>query len=142
MPRTNIGSKWSSGNLLFVNSAGIDVLTLDDARPYELDEIPTYTYLASISAPANAYAAAPHSGTVIAIAGTTLSAVTSGFTVVAYASAVSAGTLVFVTGATTGVVYSTGVSQAVDEWGPIRFNAEDSDATGTCSVQFMAMVRR
>ena len=143
MPRTKIGSKWDSGNLVFTNSAGTTLLTLDDARDYEYDEIPTYTYLASIAGTlGNAYAAAIHSGSVVEIGGVTLSAVTSGFTMTVYASAVSAGTLSFATGATTGTAYVTAVAGAIDQAGLIRFYAVDSDATGTCSVQCHAVIRR
>ena len=145
MPVTNVKSKWSSGNLVFYETgSGIELLKINNARQYELNEIAVTSVFASAEAFSGQWMVAPHSGVIskVAVVNTNNSTGATVFTV--YASAVSAGQLAYATGDASGTVVTlepTVAVGAIDADGPIKVLASGNQ-TGTFPVTVMVVVRR
>ena len=144
MPVTKVKSVWSSGNLIFKNASGVELMSVDAARPYENNEIAVTTAFASAEAASAMWMTAPHSGVVSKVTAINSVAATGAVTFTVFASAVSAGQLAFATGESSGTVATLEPAAAVgaiDEDGTIKLLASGNQ-TGTFPVTVMAVIRR
>ena len=145
MPVTKVKSKWASGNLTFYETgSGIELLTIDNARQYEYNEIAVTSVFASAEAASCMYMIAPHSGVVSKVAVVNSVAASGDVVFTVFASAVSAGQLAYATGDSSGTVVTlepTAAVGAIDEDGAIKLLASGNQ-TGTVPVTVMAVIRR
>jgi len=145
MPVTKVKSKWSSGNLVFYETgSGIELLKINNARQYELNEIAVTSVFASAEAFSGMWTIAPHSGVISKVAVVNTNNATGAVTFTVFASAVSAGQLAFATGDASGTVATLEPAAAVgaiDEDGAVKFLASGNQ-TGTFPVTVMAIIRR
>jgi len=145
MPVTKVKSKWSSGNLVFYETgSGIELMTIDNARQHEYNEIAITTTFASAEAASSLWMTAPHSGVISKVNAVNSVAATGAVTFTVYASAVSAGQLAFATGETSGTVATLAPAAAVgavDEDGLIKLLAS-GNVTKSFPVTVMCVIRR
>lgn len=144
MPVTKVKSVWSSGNLVFKDSSGNELMTIDNARANEYNEIAVTSIFASCEAASSMWMIAPHSGVVSKVAAVNTNNATGATTFTVFASSTSAGQLAFATGDASGTVATLAPAAAVgaiDEDGAIKLLASGNQ-TGTFPVTVMAVIRR
>ena len=144
MPYSKVRSTWSSGNLVFKDTSGNELMTVDAARSNEYNEIPVSTLFASAESSGSVFLPAPHSGVVSKVAVVPHAAATGTVTFTVLASAVSAGSVAVTSGDASGTVSTVAPAAAVgaiDEDGSIEIRG-NGNHTGNIPVTVMALIRR